>query len=333
MNRYDTDVLVVEDVWGAPMQRLASTLRVDYQPDLWKNRTALAERAGRSRALVVRNRTQVDAELLASSSLLVVARAGTGLDNIDLAAAERAGIVVVAALGANARSVAEHTMALTLALARNIAVHDRATRAGEWTRTPGIELAGCTWGLLGAGATGQAVGRLVSSSLGGRVLGYDMFVRHDDPRVRDANIGLVSLARVIEESDVISVHLPASPETRGMVNREFLGRMRPHALLVNVGRGEVVDEPALVEALTAGKIAGAALDVRASEPPTPGALELMDNVVLTPHVAGITRQAQDRVLTAVAADLEALFRGEEGSHAVGSLQRIGRPVAENTTTP
>lgn len=329
----DTDVLVVEDVWGPAMDRLAVTLRVDYQPDLWKDRAALAERAGRSRALVVRNRTRVDAALLAATSLLVVARAGSGLDNIDLAAAERAGVVVVAALGANAQSVAEHTLALALALARGIAVHDRATRAGVWVRTPGIELSGCTWGVLGAGATGRAVGRLVSAGLGARVLGYDALVGHDDPGVREANIEMVTLDRVIGESDVISLHLPATPQTRGVVNADLLGRMRPHALLVNVSRGEVVDEAALVDALNAGTIAGAALDVRANEPPTPGALELMDNVVLTPHVAGITGQAQERVVSVLATDLQALFCGGEAGHAVGSLRRMGGLPRDRSTAP
>lgn len=328
----DTDVLVVEDVWGPPMERLAATMRVDYQPELWKDPASLAERARRARSLVVRNRARVDASVLTGSSLQVVARAGTGLDNIDLDAAARAGVVVVAALGVNSQSVAEHTLGLALALARSIPLHDRATRQGTWNRTPGVELSGRTWGVLGAGATGRAVGRLVSAGLGARVLGYDAYLREDDERLREANIELVPFTRVIEESDVISVHLPSSPETKGLIGKELLARMRPHALLVNVGRGEVVDEAALVEALSAGTIAGAALDVRATEPPTPGALEAMDNVILTPHVAGITRESQDKVVSVLAADLEALLRGDEGTHTVGSLRRIGGRVPETSTT-
>lgn len=328
----DTDVLVAEDVWGPEFDRLASMMRVDYQPDLWSDRPRLAERVSHSRAIVVRNRTQVSAELLASSALQVIARAGAGLDNIDVAAANRAGIVVVAALGANARSVAEHTLGLAFALARNIAVHDSAIRAGHWTRTPGVELSGCTWGVLGAGATGQAVAKLVSASLGGRVLGYDAFIPPDDARVRDAGIELTTLDRVIEESDVVSIHLPSSSQTRGLAGKEFLKKMRTHAFLINVGRGEVVDELALVEALDTGQIAAAALDVRASEPPSVGELEAMDNVVLTPHVAGITRQSQDRVLTMLATDIEALFAGGEGRHVVGALHRVGIVSREGRAT-
>ncbi len=325
MSGVSTDVLVVEDVWGPAFEDLARRMTVDYQPELWKDRRLLVDRAGRSRAMVVRNRTRVDADLLrAAPHLRVVARAGVGLDNIDVHQADRAGVVVVAALGANAQSVAEHTLALALALARNIVVHDRMTRLGKWDRTPGIELAGCTWGVLGTGATGQAVGRLVSC-LGGRVLGYDTALGPDSPGLRGAGIHLAPLDRVIGESDVISVHLPATDQTRGLVGDAFLGAMRPHAFLVNVGRGEVVDERALYDALVAGRIAGAALDVRGTEPPSPGALEGPDNVVPTPHIAGITRQSQERIIGMLAADLEALLDGVEARYPVGAHRRLGGP--------
>jgi len=325
-----TDVLVVEDVWGPAFDDLARRMAVDYRPELWKDRRLLVECASRSRAIVVRNRTRVDADLLlAAPRLRVVARAGVGLDNIDVHQADRTGVVVVAALGANAQSVAEHTLALALALARNIVAQDRMTRLGAWDRTPGIELAGCTWGMLGTGATGQAVGRLVSC-LGGRVLGYDNAVDPASPGLREAGIQLVPLDRVIGESDVISVHLPATEQTRGLVDDAFLGAMRPHALLVNVGRGEVVDEPALYDALVSGRIGGAALDVRANEPPAPGLLESLDNVVLTPHIAGITRQSQERILGMLAADLAALLDGAEARYPVGAHNRLAQPAGPAT---
>lgn len=319
MGELTSDVLVAEDVWGPAFDELGRRLTVDYQPELWKDPAALAERANRSRALVVRNRTQVNAELLRSAPhLRVVARAGVGLDNIDLPAADEAGVAVVAALGANARSVAEHTVGLALALARNIAVHDRATRTGRWDRTPGIELNGRTWGLLGTGATGRAVGRVVSC-LGAKVLGYDIA---DSPAVREAGIRTVPLDQLVDESDVISIHLPANEHTRGLVDDAFLGAMRQHAFLINVGRGEVVDELALAAALSSGRIAGAALDVRATEPPTPGVLETLDNVVLTPHVAGITGESQERIVGMLAEDVEALLGGAEARYAVGSHRKL-----------
>jgi len=318
----DTDVLVVEGVNGAAFDQLAKRVRIDHQPDLWADRDRLFERASRTRALVVRNRTQVDTALLeAAPQLQVVGRAGVGLDNIDLDAADRAGVVVVAARGANAQSVAEHTVALALALARNVAVHDRETRLGRWNRTQGVELAGRTWGLLGAGATGRAVGRLLSC-LGSRVIGYDTIVAAGHPQLIEAGIELVSLDRLIEESDVISIHLPATAETRNLVDCDFLRRMRSNALLINVGRGEVVDESALAEALTSGQIAGAGLDVRVSEPPTPGLLETLDNVVLTPHVAGMTDEAQDRIVAILGSDIETLLSGGTALNAVGALSRL-----------
>jgi D-3-phosphoglycerate dehydrogenase / 2-oxoglutarate reductase len=138
----------------------------------------------------------------------------------------------------------------------------------------------------------------------------------------DAGIELVSLDRPIEEAYVISIHLPATTETRNLVDRDFLRRMRSKALLINVGRGEVVDELALAEALTSGQIAGAGLDVRASEPPTPGLLETLDNVVLTPHVAGMTDQAQDRIVAMLASDIETLLSGGTALNAVGALSKL-----------
>ena len=322
MGTVTTDVLVAEDVWGEPFARLARRYRVTHEPELWDSRAALLAQAARSRALVVRNRTRVDAGLLDNAPhLQVVARAGAGLDNIDVAAAEARGVVVVAAPGANAISVAEHTLALALALARSIPAHDRAVRAGRWERNPGTELYGRTWGLLGVGATGLAVARLVGC-LGMRVLGYDTQVAADDAAVTDAGVVLVPLDRVASDADVVSVHLPATTETRGMVGSEFLARMRPGSLLINVGRGEVVDEAALARALRDGPLAGAGLDVRAAEPPELGALDQLPNVVLTPHVAGLTDQAQQRVLEMLAGALDALLSGGEARDVAGRLRSL-----------
>ena len=317
-----TDILIVEDIWGPAFEDLRRRYRIDRRPDLWSDREALNEHAARSRALVVRNRTQVDADLLGRApQLQVIARGGVGLDNIDITAADRSGIVVVAARGANARSVAEHTVALALSLARNVVALDRSTRAGGWQRTPGRELAGLTWGLFGAGSTGRAVAQLVAAwQL--RVLGYDPHVAPDDPRVRAAGLELVALDRLLAESDVISIHVPATADTAGAVGRDFLRHMRPGALLINVGRGEVVDEAALAEALVDGRIGGAALDVRAGEPPRLGVLETLDRVVLTPHVAGLTHAAQDRVAALLVADLDAVLAGGRAQNAVGRWDRL-----------
>lgn len=316
------DVLVVEDVWGPAFDQLAETVTVSYQPELWRDPDRLAAEAERARAVVVRNRTQVNAALLdAAPNVAVVARAGVGLDNVDVESATTRGVVVVAARGANAASVAEHTLGLALALARGIVGHDRAVRLGRWERTAGRELGGCTWGLLGVGATGLAVARL-ASCLNARVVGYDVAVKGDDDAVSSAGVQMASLQEVVASADVLSVHLPSTAETRGLIDAGLLARMRPGSLLVNVGRGEVVDEAALADALRRGHLGGAALDVRAEEPPSPGPLDEAPNVVFTPHVAGMTTEAQGRVTEMLAEDLIALLGGGEARHAVGPITRL-----------
>lgn len=313
------DVLVTEEVWGPAFDALARDLAVRVVPDGWRRPDELPGLLTGVRALVVRNRTPVDRGLLerCASSVRVVARAGVGLDNIDVDAANDLGIVVTAPLGANAVSVAEHTLGLALALARRTVPLDRDTRAGEWRRTPGRELSGRTWGLLGYGATARAVGRL-ARALSMTVLAYDPYVTDADAAA--SGVTPASLDDVAAGSDVLSVHLPATAETRGLVGADLLARMRPDAVLVNVGRGDVVDEEALADALVAGRLGGAALDVRASEPPVPGRLETLDNVVLSPHVAGITTESQDRIVDVLAADIRAVLAGAPARSAVGTVK-------------
>ncbi|WP_211261129.1 NAD(P)-dependent oxidoreductase [Pseudonocardia acaciae] len=264
------DVIVTEEVWGEPFEELATRRSVLRRPAAWSSRDDLAALVSRARALVVRNRTRVDRELLAAApELRIVARAGVGLDNIDLAEAAARRVVVTAPLGANAVSVAEHTVGLALALARKTLALDAGCRSGRWDREPGTELAGRTWGLLGAGATARACGRL-GGALGMSVLAYDPYLDPAHPDLVAAGIELAPLVEVAARADVLSCHLPATEQTAGMVDALLLARMRPSALLINVGRGEVVDEDALADALESGALAGAALDVRVDEPPRPG---------------------------------------------------------------
>lgn len=318
------DVAVVEDVWGEPFDRLATELTVCLDPQGAGDPTQLGEVVREARALVVRNRTQVTAQLIeAAPRLQVVARAGVGLDNLDLAAADAAGVVVVAALGANAVSVAEHTLALALAVARRVVPLDAATRAGGWDRQPGTELAGGTWGLVSAGATARATGRL-ARALGMTVLAHDPYVDPADPQLVELGIRLTGLEELVAASDVLSVHLPATPATRGLVNADLLASAKPRLIVVNCGRGEVVDEDALADAVETGQIAGAGLDVRAVEPPELGRLEALPSVVLTPHIAGITGAAQQRIADVLCADIRAVLAGGEASHAVTKIRRPTR---------
>ncbi|MEV4645074.1 NAD(P)-dependent oxidoreductase [Saccharopolyspora sp. NPDC049357] len=319
-------VLITEDIWGEPLRALGELWPVDRSPDLWEKRADLLSAARDVQALVVRNRTRVDAELIAAApNLRIIARAGVGLDNIDLAAADAAEVVVVAPLGANARSVAEHALGLALTLARNTVERDRETRACGWNRTPGRELRGGTWGLLGAGATARECARL-ANAIGMEVVAYDPYVEPTSPALVEAGIRLAPLTEVVATSDVVSCHLPSTPETQGLVGEDLLARMRPHALFVNVGRGEVVDEEALADALEAGTIAGAALDVRAVEPPTRrGRLENLPTTVLTPHIAGITHESQRLILQVLAADIDAVLRGDEACAKVGAVRKGRTP--------
>ena len=317
-------VAVVEDVWGEALDQLAAELPVLVDPAAWMDSGKLARAAGNVRGLVVRNRTQVTRQLLeASPALEVVARAGVGLDNVDLDAADDLGVVVVTAAGANAASVAEHALAMALALARDLAGHDRRVREGRWERDLGRELAGRCWGVVGLGATGTATAAL-AAALGMEVVGYDPFIPPGQgPPVERAG----DLGALLARADVVSLHLALSPDTAGLIGADALNRMRPGSYLVNVARGGLVDEAALVQALRDGPLAAAALDVRASEPPPPGELEAERRVLLTPHVAGITAEAQERVVSVLAGDLRRVLAGEEARNPAGARRRPARSKA------
>jgi D-3-phosphoglycerate dehydrogenase len=306
------EVVVFESVWGDPL----ANLPFDVERTEGTTSADVGDREP-VRAVVVRNRTQVDADFLdAFPRLAIVGRAGVGLDNIDVPAADARGVVVVSPRGANAVSVAEHALGLALAVARRIAHLDADVRAGGWNRTPGTELSAGTWGLLGAGATGLACARM-ARALGMRVVAYDPYVR--DEALEADGIEPASLEQAADQATVLSCHLPATPETTGLLGREFFATNRSRLILVNVGRGEVVDEDALAEALSAGRLAGAGLDVRRQEPPTAGLLDDLPNVVLTPHVAGITTQSQHRILSAIAADVEQVLGGKAAEFNVGAV--------------
>lgn len=317
------DVAVVEDVWGEAFERLSGDLEVVFNPKAWESSEELLALAHEARALVVRNRTQVDRTLLeACPALLIVGRAGVGLDNIDLAGADELGVAVVAPRGANATSVAEHAIALALVLARHVVELDRACRDGGWQRVPGRELSGGTWGVLGAGATARATAR-AAKALGMQVVAYDPYVNPDHPEMVEIGLRLASLDEVVSTADILSCHLPATEATRNLVGARLLAQTKPTALFINLGRGEVVDEDALADAVEEGRLAGAGLDVRAEEPPTPGRLERLSSVVLTPHVAGITEQSQARILQVLADDIRSVLAGGEARNAVGAV-RAGR---------
>jgi D-3-phosphoglycerate dehydrogenase len=307
-------ILISEDVWGTPFQVLEGSFPITRNDDLWSNPEELKAALKDVKALVVRNRTKVTADVIAAApNLKVIARAGVGLDNIDLKAADAAGVVVVAGLGANAVSVGELTLGLALALLRNIPGHDLATRDGGWVRTPGRELSGLTWGLLGCGATGVATAKLIQG-FNCEVIGFDPYAKNL------SGIELTTFEDVLKRSDVLSIHMPSTPETNGTINAQTLSLMKPDAIIVNVGRGEVINEADLMAALKAKTIAGAALDVRAQEPPVKGEMEQIPNLILTPHVAGITKESQLRINQILTANIELVLNAKPATHAVGALK-------------
>ena len=307
-------ILISEDVWGTPFQKLEGSFPITRNDDLWSNPEELKASLKDATALVVRNRTKVTAEIIAAApKLKVIARAGVGLDNIDIKAADAAGVVVVAGLGANAVSVGELTLGLALALLRNVPGHDVATRDGGWVRTPGRELSGLTWGLLGCGATGLATAKLLQG-FGCSVIGYDPYAKNLN------SIELMTFEDVLKRSDVVSIHTPSTAETNGSINAASLALMKPDAIIVNVGRGEVINEADLIAALKAKTIAGAALDVRAQEPPVKGEMEEIPNLILTPHVAGITKESQLRINQILTSNIELVLNSKPATHAVGALK-------------
>jgi D-3-phosphoglycerate dehydrogenase len=269
-------------------------------------------------ALVVRSQVKVDAALIdAGARLVVIGRAGVGVDNVDLEAATRAGITVVNAPTGNTIAAAEHTLALLFALARRIPAADASLRRGEWKRSQftGVELRGKVLGIVGLGKIGLAVAD--------RARGLEMTVIGADPYVTAEQAALhgverVELDELLARADVVTLHVPGGRATRGLIGAERIARMKRGAFLLNVARGGVVDEAALAEALAAGHLGGAAIDVFEREPPTDSPLLTAPNTVLTPHLGASTAEAQVAVATEVAAQVLDVLDGRPARYAVNA---------------
>ncbi len=267
-------------------------------------------------AIVIRSATKLTAELIERAERLkVIGRAGVGIDNVDVAAATRKGIVVANAPESTVISAAEHTVGLLVALARNIPQAHAALKQGRWERTRwgGVELADKTLGVLGFGRIGRQVARR-ALGLGMRVVGYDPFVVPERFRELGAD-HVASPGEVFAAADFLTLHLPLTDETRGFVDEAAIAQMRPGVRIVNAARGELVDEAALVAAVRSGRIAGAALDVFSAEPYS-GALLELDEVVVTPHLAASTDEAQDRAGLIVAEQIVAALDGGLVTNAI-----------------
>lgn len=299
------------------------------------NRPALLAALADADAVIVRSATRMDAEAIAASpKLRVIARAGVGLDNVDVPAATRAGVMVVNAPQSNIISAAEHAIALLLASARNIPPADAALKQGDWQRSKftGVELHDKIVGVVGLGRIGMLVAQRLAA-FGVKLVAYDPYI----PAARAAQLGvrLVSLDELLRDSDFITVHLPKTPETVGLIGEEALRQVKPTVRIVNAARGGIVDEHALAVALKEGRVAGAGVDVFTSEPATDSPLFGFDSVVVTPHLGASTHEAQEKAGTAVARSVALALGGELVPDAVnvqgGTIAeevRPGLPLAE-----
>ena len=269
-------------------------------------------------ALIVRSETKVTAEVIeAGKRLQVIARAGIGVDNIDLDAATSAGIAVVNAPTGNTVAAAEHTLALMLALSRNIPLAHQSMREGEWRRSAfiGIEVQDKTLGIVGLGRVGSEVARR-AQSFGMRLVAFDPFVAPD--YARRMSVNLLSLEELLAESDFITLHTPLTDSSRNLIGTKELSQMKPGARLINVARGELIDEEALLKALEADSLGGVALDVFAQEPPGPSPLLTHPKVVVTPHLGASTQEAQREVAIEAAEQVLAVLNGEPARNTVNA---------------
>jgi (S)-sulfolactate dehydrogenase len=271
---------------------------VHYDRSLCNNREVLLQAVQAAEVLIVRNKTSVDKALLESApNLRVVGRLGVGLDNIDVTTAKQRGVKVVTARGCNAASVAEYVMACLLHQSRFLEESSQHVKAGVWDRgfSTGSELYGKTLGLVGVGDIGQRVASR-AHAFGMQVVAYDPFVLETSPLVQDMQVQLVDLDTLLSTSNFVSVHVPLTPQTKYLISESQLQMMRPDSTIINTARGGIIEEASLHKVLGTQTEMSAYLDVREQEPPqAPDPLSELGNVVLTPHVAGITRESSERV--------------------------------------
>ena len=301
-------VLIAEELSPATIEALGPDFEV-RQVD-GSDRSALLPALADVDALLVRSATKVDAEALAAArNLKVVARAGVGLDNVDVKAATLGGVMVVNAPQSNIVSAAELAVGLLLSAARHIAPANAALKQGEWKRSKysGVELYEKTAGIVGLGRIGALVAQRLSA-FGMTVVAYDPFVAAG--RAAQMGVRLVSLDELLRTADVVSVHLPKTPETVGIIGEEQLATVKPSVILVNAARGGIVDEAALYAALKEGRVAAAGLDVYATEPCTDSPLFELENVVATPHLGASTDEAQEKAGVSVAKSVRLALAGD-----------------------
>jgi D-3-phosphoglycerate dehydrogenase len=311
-------ILVADPVAEEGIEALRAQAEVDVKLKLEPEK--LKSIIGDYDALIVRSETRATADIIeAGKKLQVIARAGVGLDNIDVEAATRRGIVVVNAPTGNTIAAAEHTIALMLALARHVPQANAKLKSGAWQRSEymGIQLKGKTIGIIGLGNVGSEVARRVQS-FEMRSIGYDPLVSAD--YAHNLGVELVSMDQLLKQSDFITLHLPLTPSTKGILGAKELSKMKPTVRIINCARGGLVDEEALHKAIEAGKVAGAAVDVFSKEPTTDNILIKSDKIIVTPHLGASTIEAQAGVALEVAEQVLAVLKGQPAKYAVNAPQ-------------
>jgi D-3-phosphoglycerate dehydrogenase len=321
-------ILVTEKIADGGLQKLrdaghAVDIKLGLTPD------ELLKAVKGASALIIRSATQVTSEVIeAGTDLVVVGRAGIGLDNVDVDMATDRGVMVVNAPQSNIVSTAEHTMAMLLSLARSIPQAHSALTAGRWERSKweGVELVDKTLGVVGLGRVGTLVAQR-ASAFGMRLVAHDPYVSPE--RARQLNIELLDLDRLVERADFVTLHVVKTPETIGLIDKDLLARAKPGIRIINVARGGIVDEAALVEAIEAGHVAGAALDVWQVEPTTESPLFGRPEVVVTPHLGASTREAQDKAGDTIAEQVGLALAGDFVPFAVN----VSAAEASETVRP
>jgi D-3-phosphoglycerate dehydrogenase len=331
-------VLIAEELAPSVLEVLGDDVEIRSVDGA--DRSALLPALADAAAVVIRSATRIDAEALAAApALKVVARAGIGLDNVDVAAATERGVMVVNAPTANVVSAAEHAVALLLAAARQIPAADASLRAGAWKRSSflGVEVAGKVVGVVGLGRIGQLVAQRLAA-FDTTLVAYDPYIQPG--RAAQLGVRMVSLEELLREADFITVHLPKTPETLGLIGAAELATTKRGVIVVNAARGGLVDEAALADALRSGQVGAAGIDVFATEPTTDSPLFGLPTTVVTPHLGASTAEAQDKAGTAVAHSVRLALQGEfvpdavnvQAGGVVAEDVRPGLPLAERLGT-
>jgi D-3-phosphoglycerate dehydrogenase / 2-oxoglutarate reductase len=305
-------ILITENIIGPGIDGLKEKYDCRWDKALWQKPEEILGIADQFDAIIVRNQTKVTADLLkAATRCQVIGRAGVGVDNVDVKAASDLGIVVAFTPEENAISVAEEVLGMILCLAKRFVGADAGVKASKWDRMAflGVELFGKTLGIIGLGKIGARVA-MRARAFGMRIIAYDPYLTRHHIHVTESQAELVDLETLLRTSDFITIHLPLTAETRHLIDKDSLSRMKPTAYLINTSRGPIVNEADLYESLDRKVIAGAALDVRETEPPKESPLNGLDNILLTPHVAAFTVEAQEKVQESLSEDVDRILSGK-----------------------